>query len=76
MVNTKIQCADVSCPFYSFDDTMLKINCEGLTNSSTVTHRFKTKLQRQRYMYEFCCKDFKKCPWCKTLMESKYEDGD
>lgn len=75
-VEGKRECPYVVCPFYSFDDSKQKINCEGMTNRSTVIHRFQTRLHWDKHMKKFCCDHPEDCPWYKTLMETKYKGSD
>ena len=64
------------CPFYSLDDWKRIIVCEGMVKDSTVSHRFKNKVQLEKHLNNFCCQDYKKCPWFKTVVEAKYKGWD
>lgn len=74
MVGSKTK--EARCPFYSSDDWKQTILCEGMTNRSTVTHRFQTKRHWEKHINNFCCQSYRDCPWYKTLIETKYKDGD
>lgn len=65
--------ADVGCPFYHGDDAKQRIICEGITEDSTLSHRFRTKNSFETQMKVFCCEHYAKCEVYRMLME-KYEE--
>lgn len=60
----------VRCPFYKTHNATT-ITCEGIFGTLT-RHSFSSYAERIRYILEFCCLDYKKCPHYKTVIEQKY----
>ena len=73
MTDDKNYSAKVQCPFYR-RHTQHEIVCEGAERNTTLTVRYKYKLQLQDYMENFCTdRCYQGCPYYQ-LANEKYED--
>lgn len=64
----------VKCPFY-LRNGAVNIVCEGI-NSNVVSHQFETVEAKGRYLGQFCCVDYKKCPYYQALEKIYNEQED
>lgn len=63
---------DVQCPFYKYDDGTKRVTCEGITDDSSISLRFRKKEGWQQHMDIFCCRRYICCEIYRMLM-GKYE---
>lgn len=64
----------IECPFYLKEGERF-INCEGLFEDTTVTHKFSTENKKREYEYKVCCANGgRKCPHFKNV-SLLYERG-
>lgn len=61
---------DIQCPFYKKDEDK-KINCEGAV-TGICTQLFRSKNKKDLYKNEYCCLNYKNCPYY-TLLYRDYE---
>lgn len=66
--------ADIKCPFYRYDDTKIRIVCEGISESDTLSLTFKKKTEFISYMRRYCCDRYKSCKLYRLAMEKYKED--
>ncbi|MGN0507867.1 MAG: hypothetical protein ACI4GX_01420 [Ruminococcus sp.] len=60
------------CPFYDTDESNI-ISCEAiLPKGKKAKHSFSSKAAKQKYLLDFCDKEYKKCPYYKALESTKY----
>ena len=63
----------VQCPFYNYSERQRrKINCEGITDNSSISLFFQNGEGFQNQMEVFCCKHYTKCEVYNMLMNAKY----
>lgn len=63
------------CPFYNTDDKNIII-CEAMMNKcSKVKQCFNSSTDKQKYLLNFCNKDYTRCPYYKALNEIKYKSN-
>lgn len=70
-----IERAEVICPFYRYDDGSQRVVCEGLTDTSTLTQRFRGRKQMERFMEQYCFRDCVNCGIFRMLLAEKYAEG-
>ena len=66
--------AHIKCPFYRYDDTKIRITCEGTTESNSISQTFHTKAEFKNYIRKYCCKSYKSCKLYELAMEKYKED--
>ena len=64
----------VQCPFWQKDDGRSFIQCEGMGDAHSSTHRFDNKAKYETQMFVFCCEHYKKCEYYRMLMKTKYDE--
>lgn len=64
---------DVQCPFYKYDDGRRRITCEGLIDKSSLALIYLTRVDYDKQMDDFCCKQYKNCEVYRMLIQ-KYEE--
>lgn len=69
-----IERAEVICPFYRYDDGIQRVVCEGLTEHSTLTQRFRGRKPMDRYMEHYCFRNCRECGIFRMLLSVKYDD--
>ena len=65
--------AYVKCPYYKYDDGKRRITCEGLIDESSIALIYRIRLDYERQINVFCCKNYTKCEIYRLLTE-KYEE--
>lgn len=68
--------ADVGCPFYRYDDGRRTVACEGVTDGSIISQRYRRRSDWECQVRTFCCEHWQKCEVYRMLMENKYEEED
>lgn len=64
--------AMVQCPFFRKTDRTTSVTCEGVTDTSWLILRFRTREELRRQMEVFCCARYGCCEVYRAAAE-KYE---
>lgn len=67
---------DIQCPFYKYDDGRRVVACEGVTDGSIISQRYRRRSDWESQVRTFCCEHWQKCEVYRMLMENKYEEED
>ena len=64
--------ADITCPFYVFDDKCF-IKCETIIdNEGTAIHTFDSRQNKESFIKNYCSGCHMRCPFCRALLILKY----
>lgn len=66
--------AELRCPLCLTVGTR-SIQCEGLTDRSTLTQRFSTLEEYRIQMEGFCCGRYQNCELYRAVLQAKYADA-
>ncbi len=62
----------IRCPFYHRDDRKRNITCEGVTDTSRLILRFRSRQEFLKQLEVFCCGRYSNCEVYRAAAE-KYE---
>ena len=60
------------CPFFDQHNSR-EIKCEGVMDDCMHIMAFRESAAKTWYMDTYCKKEYKKCEYCRILMQEKYE---